>query len=543
MQGRIEFSSFFCYYIVGDDMKDIFKALICTFIIGLIAFYVFLPPINFTCMEFYSFLTFLVIIYFVFKVIVFGKLNLRNIKYNGFSVIKMAVLVFVLAFLPILINIVFSPLFNAKGYSSRIDIKMDGNFASDVEEVDFNHIPLLDKDSSQKLGDRVMGQLPELVSQFYVSDLYTQINYDNRIVRVTPLEYNGFIKYLSNFKDGIKGYIVVDSGNGEANLVKLEKGMKYVPSGYFFNNLYRKLRFSYPTFIFDDVNFEIDNSGHPYWIVPVIKYTGIGLLKDIKGVVIMDAVSGNSNYYKVCDVPSWVDHVYSADLILEQVDDWGIYKNGFWNSVLGQKGVVNTTDGYNYLTILDDVYLYTGITSVSNDEANIGFILSNLRTKDTVFYSVPGAEEYSAMGSSEGQVQQMNYKASFPLLINLNGKPTYLISLKDNAGLVKMYSFVDVNDYQKVVVTDSSRGIKEAARNYLNSIESLDENNKTIKIKSIKEATINGLTYYYIVSSDNEKFRVSIDRAEYILPFLNVGDSIKVFYRVDAVNDIVKVEE
>ena len=124
-------------------------------------------------MEFYSFLTFLVIIYFAFKVIVFGKLNLRNIKYNGFSVIKMAVLVFVLAFLPILINIVFSPLFNAKGYSSRIDIKMDGNFASDVEEVDFNHIPLLDKDSSQKLGDRVMGQLPELVSQFYVSDLYT----------------------------------------------------------------------------------------------------------------------------------------------------------------------------------------------------------------------------------------------------------------------------------------------------------------------------------------------------------------------------------
>lgn len=522
-------------------MKNIFKSLGCTFIIGLIAFYVFLPPINFASMEFYGFLTFLVIIYFVIKIMLFERLNFRNIRHNSTFVIKIAAIIIILNFLPVLINIVFSPLFNAKGYSSRIDIKMDGNFASDVEEVDFNHIPLLDKDSSQKLGDRVMGQLPELVSQFYVSDLYTQINYDNKIVRVTPLEYNGFIKYLSNFRDGVKGYIVVDSGNGEAKLVKLDNGMRYVPSGYFFNNLYRKLRFNYPTFVFDDVNFEIDNEGHPYWIVPVIKYTGIGLLKDINGVVIMDAISGDSNYYKVGDVPNWVDHVYSADLILEQVDDWGVYKNGFWNSVLGQKGVVNTTDGYNYLTILDDVYLYTGITSVSNDEANIGFILSNLRTKETVFYSVPGAEEYSAMASSEGQVQQMNYKASFPLLINLNGKPTYLISLKDNAGLVKMYSFVDVNDYQKVVVTDSSKGIKEAARNYLNSIGALNENSKTIKVKFIKEATINGLTYYYIVSSDDEKFRVSIDKGEYILPFLNVGDEIKIFYRSDIVNDIVKV--
>ena len=521
-------------------MKNILKALVCTVIIGLITFYLFLPPINITSLEFYVYFVFIVCIYLFFRFFVFDLKNVGKLVQNVFKFIPIIVIIVII---PCLINLIMTPLFNAKGYSNRITIKEDGDFTKDVEEVDFSHIPLLDKDSSQKLGDRVMGQMPELVSQFYVSNNYTQINYNNRIVRVTPLEYNGFIKYISNYKDGVKGYIVVDSGNGNAELVKLNSGMKYMPSSYFFKNLYRKLRFCYPTFIFDNVNFEIDNDGNPYWIAPVIKYKGIGMMKDIKGVVILNAISGDSKYYDTNNIPTWVDHVYSADLIIEQVDDWGTYKNGYFNSILSQKNVVNTTDGYNYLTINDDVYLYTGITSVSNDEANIGFILSNLRTKETVFYSVPGAEEYSAMGSSEGQVQQMNYKATFPLLINLNGRPTYLISLKDNAGLVKMYSFVDVADYQKVVVTDSSKGIEEAARNYLNVIGVKAEDSKEIKIKSIKDVTINGMTYYYIVSSEDDKYRVSIDKNEYTLPFLKVGDSIKVSYKDGNIKEIIKLEE
>lgn len=166
-----------------------------------------------------------------------------------------------------------------------------------------------------------------------------------------------------------------------------------------------------------------------------------------------------------------------------------------------------------------------------------------MRTKETVFYSVAGAEEYSAMASSKGLVQQMNYNATFPLLINLNNRPTYLISLKDNAGLVKMYSFVDVADYQKVSVTDSSKGIEEAARQYLNMIGISAEDSKIIKIKSIKDAIINGNTYYYIVSSDGDKYRVSIDKNEFILPFLSVGDSITVSYKNGNINEIIKLEE
>ena len=363
----------------------------------------------------------------------------------------------------ILINFILSPLFNSKAYYERITVDKNTNFSEEVKEVDFNKLPLLDRDSSEKIGDRVMGQMSELVSQFDVSDKYTQINYNNKILRVTPLEYNGIIKWFTNRNKGIKGYIIVDSTTGASKLIKLKKGIHYAPSGLFNENLYRKLQHSYPTYNFDSVNFEIDNEGNPYWIASVVKYVGVGLRREVTGVVIFNPINGKSKYYKVKDVPNWVDHVYEADLILEQVKDWGLYVNGFINSLISQKGVVKSTSGYNYLAQDDDVYLYTGITSVISDESNIGFILTNMRTKETKFYKVAGAEENSAMESAKGQVQQMNYTSTFPLLINLNGKPTYLVSLKDNAGLVKMYGFVDVVDYQKVVVTDSSYGIQKAA--------------------------------------------------------------------------------
>ena len=319
------------------------------------------------------------------------------------------------------------------------------------------------------------------MSQFTVSDLYTQINYNDEITRVTPLEYANVIKYFTNHKSGVPGYIKVNSVTGKTELVRLDQGMKYMPSAILNENLYRKLRFSYLTEIFGEASFEIDNEGNPYWIVPTLKYTGVGLKKEVSGVIILDPKTGSSKKYNVGEIPSWVDHVYPSDLIIEELDDWGTYKNGFINSIFGQKGVVNTTDGYNYTVMNDDVYLYTGITSVASDESNIGFILCNLRTKETFFYSVSGAEEYSAMESAKGQVQQMNYDSTFPLLINLNNKPTYLLSLKDKAGLVKMYALVDVADYQKVVVTDSSEGIEKAIKNYLgNSV--IGTNEKTADI-------------------------------------------------------------
>ncbi len=517
-----------------SNLKKGIISSIVTIIIGLIWFYFLIPAINIHSIGFWIFVVSLLFI-FCFTTIVLST-NVKTGKLENFSNVfgwiglgGIAIIVTIL-----IINVVLSPLFQSKSYSRRIEIDKNADFKNDVKEVDISQLPLLDKNSSQKLGDRVMGQMPELVSQFYVSDLYTQINYNNQIVRVTPLEYNGLFKYLANKKDGVKGYITVNSVTGDSKLVKLKDGMKIMPSGIFSDDLDRTLRFKYPTEMFGDESFEIDNDGNPYWIIPTLKCSGVGLKKDVSGVIILDPITGNSKKYAVKDVPTWVDHVYPADLIIEQVNNWGEYKEGFLNSIFGQKNVVVTTEGYNYTVMNDDVYLYTGITSVSSDEANVGFILTNMRTKETKYYAVPGAEEYSAMDSAKGQVQQMKYTASFPLLINVSGEPTYLISLKDNAGLVKMYALVNVRDYQKVVVTDSSKGIEKAIQNYIDGAGNVSDSNKKItdeiNVKKITSASIEGTTYYYIVDSNNNKYRASIKIGSNVLPFIENGSKIKITY-------------
>ena len=487
---------YFCaYFMYSSNKEEIMKNKqirnsIFTLIFAGIVFYVMIPPLNIQSMLFWFYVAMVVI----FAVVLTVFSSVKEIVTFKFHLSKAWSVPILLVLLALGINLFYSPVINANIYSKRITVQEDGDFVEDVSAVDFNSLPLLDKDSSSKLGDRVMGQMPELVSQFSVSELYTQINYNNRVVRVTPLEYNGVIKYFTNRSNGVKGYITVDSVDGSTNLVKLEKGMKYVPSALFNENLYRKLRFQYPTAIFGEENFELDEQGNPYWVVPVLKYKGIELLEDVKGAVILDPITGKSTYYSVDEVPTWVDHVYPSSLLIEQANDWGKYRNGFINSIIGQKNVVATTTGYNYIAKDDDIYLYTGITSATADEANIGFILSNLRTKQTIFYSV------------------------------------------------------DVADYQKVVVSDASDGIEKAAQNYIGNddvqIDTTNMKEKEITIASITSSTINGNTYYYIQDQESKKYRVKISVDEKNIPFIKTGDTLKIQYLVEEeVTEIMQIKD
>ena len=518
-------------------------SILVTLFSALVIFYLFLPPINIHSIGFWIYV---IILLSIFGLINFGtgifsiknkEFDLKN-KRNYYPFIVPIIIVIVM----FLVHFINTPFFMAKKYANRITID-NGNFTEDIEEVDFNTLAIVDKNSSRKLGDRVMGGMGELVSQFEVSDLYTQINYNDEIVRVTPLDYYDFIKYFTNRSDGIPGYVMVNSVTGEAKLVKLAKGMKYSPNAMFMENIYRKLRFKYPFEIFGELNFEIDNEGIPFWTMSTIEYSGIEQREDINGVIILNAITGESKKYSINDVPTWIDHVYSPNLIISQVDDWGKYINGFWNTLFGQKGMKMTTDGYNYIAMNDDIYMYTGITSIVSDESNLGFILTNLRTKETKFFDCPGAEEYSAMDSAKGQVQQMSYTPSFPILINLSGRPTYVVSLKDDAELVKMYAFVDVADYQKVVVTDATSGISNAAYNYLNNSGIiLKGHDKEITISMIKEVIIDGNTYYYLVDENNEKYRVNIKINANILPFIKQGDKLTISYNEKGIKEIVSIK-
>ncbi len=438
--------------------------------------------------------------------------------------------------------------FNASRYRDLITLE-DGDFTQDVAELQMSQIPVVDKDTAARLGSRKLGEMTELVSQFEIGDNYTQINYKGSPYRVTPLAYADPIKWLYNMKKGLPAYITVDMVTQETDLVWLEDGMKYSPSEYFFRNIYRYLRFSYPTKIFKTVSFEIDDNGVPYWVAPVVKYR-IGWWdgEDISGAVLVNAVTGESQYYEKESVPEWIDQLYTSDLIIEQLDDNGKFQNGFINSIFGQRNVRRTTYGYNYLAMDDDVYLYTGMSSVTADESNIGFVLVNLRTKATKFYAVPGATEYSAMGSAEGQVQHLQYKATFPLLLNVSDRPAYFVSLKDAAGLVKMYAFVDVGQYQ-IVGTGST--VEEAKRNYRQALNmeeiEIGEEMETESVKgiigSIANVVVSGNTCYYFTLKDQNTVYVAEVMVYERLPFAKAGDQIELKYQKEEESNIRKVTE
>ena len=528
---------------IGTPLGRTLLNLAVTLLVAAIYYYVELPALNLHSGSLYVFVILLCAVYCIMAILTSGFQGEGAKGYFGF-VKKQCKIPFFLALAMILTAIIGSvigwKLIRAADYRDLLTVET-GDFASEVEEISFDQIPMLDRDSASKLGNRKLGELADMVSQFEVDDDYTQINYKDRPVRVTALRYGDWIKWLNNRSNGLPAYLIIDMVTQNVEVVRLEQGIRYTTAEHFSRNLNRHLRFHYPTYIFDSPAFEIDEEGNPYWVCPRITNT-IGLFggTDVLGAVLVNAITGEMEYYKVGDIPNWVDHVYNADLIISQYDNHGRYIHGFLNSLFGQRDVTITTDGYNYIALNDDVYMYTGITSVVSDESNVGFILSNQRTKETRFYSVAGAEEYSAMDSARGQVQQMNYTATFPLLLNIADQPSYFMALKDAAGLVKMYAMVNVSQYQ-IVATGSSVADCESsyrlmlARNGLISDSDTDvkptgQGQVTGTIAEIRSAVVEGNTWYYLRLQDGSVYYAISAADDKNAVILSVGDQVTVTF-------------
>ena len=321
--------------------------------------------------------------------------------------------------------------------------------------------------------------------------------------------------------------------------------MRYSENAILFEDRDRHLRFAYPFENFYETNFEIDEEGIPYWITSTVSYKGIGQKATITGVIAMNAVDGTMTKYKVGEIPSWINRVYASDLIIEQVDQSGEFIHGFINSMFGQRDVYTTTEGYNYIELNDDIWLYTGITSVNADESNIGFVLINQRTQEAKKIMSSGAEEYSAMSSAEGKVQHLGYRSTFPLLINVGGRPTYLVSLKDNAGLVKMYAMIDCEDYQQVVTVDKDKGLDYLKSQYIAAMNIVDLDNveeKQITIANVSYVNISGDTYVFIKDTEQNVYKAHITINEKVLPFLANGDVITLKYTKGNINSVMEIK-
>jgi len=494
---------------IGTPMTRVLINLAVTLLFAAGYFYLELPALNLHDEEFYVFVFLLCAVYCGCAVLTSGFQGEGAKGYIRFAKKQCTVPFFV--FISLIAVVAIGSLsswvvLRASSYSELLTIQ-SGDFTAEIEEISYDQIPMLDANSAAQLGNRKLGELSDMVSQFEILPTYTQINYQGRPVRVTSLRYGDLIKWFTNRSDGLPAYIVIDMVTQEAEVVRLENGMMYTPAEHFGRNLYRHLRFHYPTMMFDEPVFEIDEEGTPYWVCSrIVKTIGLFGGTDIDGAVLVNAITGESEYFQ--QVPNWVDRVYSSDIIMEQYDYYGMYHNGFINSMFGQRDVTLTTDGYNYIAIDDDVYMYTGVTSVTSDQSNIGFILSNQRTKETHFYKVAGATEYSAMESAQSQVQQMRYSATFPLLLNIADQPTYFMALKGDDGLVKMYAMVNVEQYQVVetgqTVAACESNYRQALANYgligagETNISVGDSRTQDGFIAEIRTAVIDGDTHFYV---------------------------------------------
>ncbi len=534
-----------------------------------IVWYISLPPLSIYSGEFWTFFFFVDFVVFISYYVVgmirgryvadsertpagavnFKGFHSRDGKKSRFTKIQIRATI-VLAILLVIAALVGSKIFRASTYSSLITVE-EKIFADDIEEsVYVSDIALMDTASARIIGARTLGTLSDLVSQYNVSYDYTQIAMrdatgDAHPYKVAPLEYASFFKWLSN-KQGIPGYVKVDPVEFDAEFIRLQDDyIRYSPSAYFGKNLERALRFAYPTAIFGNVCFEVDDEGHPYWIAPVMKpNAGLFGAKDVSSVVVLDACTGETAEYLPEESPDWIDIVYYGTLVCEKYDWYGMLKNGYLNSAFSQTDCVVTTDDFGYKIIGNDVYIFTGVTSTSNDQANIGFILANSRTGSYTYYAVPGAEEYSAMSAAEGSVQQFGYRASFPSLVNIGGEATYIMVLKDASGIVKMYSMVNVRNYNIVVTSDTQEEVirlyKEALAQSGAHQTDLKAEEEIVTVDEIRYIVKNGATVVYL-KTDGGIFSLPFDES---LLFLEEGDQVTVTYtskQQDAVTPAIRV--
>lgn len=538
-----------------NKTKKLIFSTIITLIVAAVAFYIVLPPLNIQSTDFWSFLTFIIVVFGIVNAVL--SVNVKSyLQGNSKISIKgnrFAIGIVIAALVPVAVivigTITSSAFFNARSYASIVKVE-EAVFEEDMPETNtVTNIALMDSTSAITIGNRTLGALSNVVSQYEVAPTYTQINYTGTPKKVANLEYVGFFKWIGNRSVGVPGFVMVDPVNISAEYVELTKPMKYVDSAYFGEDLHRALRFKYPTKIFYNISFEIDEAGNPYYIVACAKpKVGLFGAVDVNEVITFDPCTGEAEIFSIEESPSWIDMVYTGRLASEKYDWYGLYSKGYLNSIIGNKDCKVTTDDFGYIMIGDDVWFFTGVTSITSDESNIGFIISNARTGEYKFYPIIGAEEYSAMRSAEGEVQEKRYTASFPSLINISGKATYIMVLKDDAGIVRLYALVNVEQYTIVATGETQESAKRAYVERLKQEGIIEDTivddpelpivmNKEITVADIKMPVVSGDTVVYITDEQGILYKEKLSDNESLI-LLKIGEKIEIYYADTDIEEI-----
>ena len=519
--------------------QALIRALLILAVIAVGIDYVTLPAYNIHDTAF--------IMLVVFYLFIFGMVYFV-FSYQIDFIVKLCIgLGFALIAFTLLFSFLSSEMLNAGRYRDQIQITSSNEFNAQFDAIQLEKIPLVDQNTAQQLGDKQIGRVQGLGSQFDINDEYILINQKDNVYRVSPLEYQDSIKWFQNREKGIPGYVRVNvTDASDVKLIELSEGIKYAPSAFLSEDLMRHVRFKYRTEIFDATSFEIDDEDNPFYVISVIE-PEIGWFGgwDTSSVITVDAVNGDMQKYAIEEMPAWVDRAQSARIAWYQIDNWGYYVNGWINTLFGQKDMIQTTDGFNYVSIDGQTHIFSGLTSVGADRSIVGFALINLRTKEASYIQIGGADELSAMNSATGQVQHLNYESTFPVLLNVDGFPTYFMALKDYEGLVKLYAMVSVQDYALVGVGAS---VEEARLTYLNQLKEggqivdlpIDAFSAEGIVLDIKEVVLDGTSVYYLMLEGQSGLFIVSSKTSVEASFTKIGDNIALSYqkRSDLVYDV-----
>ena len=429
------------------------------------------------------------------------------------------------------------PLFNYKVYRDQLGTPVVSEFTDTVQPLALDQLPIVDKSLARELADKKVGENPGLGSQVVLGIPVIQ-KVNGKLVWVVPLEHSGFFKWLKNM-DGSAGYIVVSASDVSDVTLVTDHKIKYQANAYILDDLNRHVRlFGGGLFKgLTDYSFELDDDGVPYWVITTYKNRWLFNLPEATGVLTVNATTGETTQYTIDTLPEWVDRVQPESFVMDQIQNQGTYVHGIFN--FSNQDKFRPSQGDIIIYNGARCYLFTGLTSVGSDESAIGFILVDMVTKESNIYQMSGATETAAQSSAEGKVQQFGYRASFPMIINLDGQATYFMTLKDNAGLIKQYAFVSVSNY-----TNEGTGetIDSALRNYrqvqgtVNSNISAGQATTTAKgtvLRIASETMENTITYKIILEEQKDHiFTVSYELSSE-LALTQPGDRVSMDYMED----------
>jgi len=532
------------------------KNLSIILLAGLIITYIYMPVLNFRFLSLPFMLMVLIALWIVLNNL--SAINnlgnqqnvqsLPKLKSAKVPVILIGVLFLYVTVVPFLTSWALLRTNEYRGLIGKIETGKE--LSNHMLPISLEKIRVVDQSLAQILGDKVLGSQSALGSQVTLGTFNIQ-KVNNDLYWVAPLLHSGFFKWQKNMQ-GTNGYVMVNACNErDVKLVQEVNGkkvyIKYQSEAYFFDNLERYLYFhGYWHVGLTDYSFEIDDAGTPYWVVTKYKKS-IGFAgEDAQGVVVVNAQTGDIKEYGIANAPAWVDRIQPAEFVEKQLNDWGEYVKGYWN--FSNENKLKITEDVSMVYGDDNnAYWYTGLTSVGADEATVGFVLVNTRTKKAIWYRQSGATEYAAQNSAKGKVQEKGFSASSPIPYNINNIPTYVITLKDNGGLVKMYAMVAIEDYTIVGVGNTLREALMAYKNAFNTTgNKINAKSKTEKqilnsiITRINGDVKNGNTFYYFTLKSSKKVFIGSSQISNDFPITGTGDSVTVTFDNDN-QDIIDV--